>query len=158
MRYLKDGLFCFIFIALTATNVLAWEVTTHQQLTRMAVTGDERAENLDFFVRTFDLGEEDYSKEGKIKLFWDSEQASGSYLYVAEALTSKPSVRENLAVDINLENRYIGLIEAGSILEDTIVSDVGINYTHARFVRHFYDPHKTECYGLHLPGASGTCA
>jgi len=160
MINIKKIIVSIIALATITTNTSAWEVTTHQQLTRMAVISDDRSENLKYFVRTFDLGVEDYSDEGNVTLFWGSEESTGSYIFVAEDLTGRPAVRAKLAVDINLNGNYIGLIEAGSILEDTIVTNTGINYTHARYVRHFYDPHEDECYGLHIAGGTlvGTCA
>lgn len=138
------------------SSVFAYEVTTHQELTRRAIGGENRAENLKFFLRTFNLiGEtasdpsEDYSGVGNITLHWiagalTTVTATGSYHDVTTALTNDPSVN----LQITLPDNYLGTIEAGTILEDSATSTRGIDLTHGRFNRHFYDIHEAGCYGL----------
>lgn len=145
------------------THVFAWEVTTHQQLTRMAM-GD--IANLNFFVKEFELEKEDYSDQGDVKFYLDDlvwkdhlwtlirikESKGKHYLKVAKELTNDNKKLNNI---VSLKENYLGIIESCSILEDMGMEQgqIGLDfYLYARFVNHFYDPHLRGCYSLKEKG------
>ena len=134
-------------------DVGAYEVTTHQELTRRSLVGDSRSENLKFFLRTFDLEDTDYSEEGDITRHWitglvSSIQASGPYRDVADQLTND---HEN-DLNIFIGGDYRGIVETGAILEDTAISVDHFLLDDGRFLRHFYDMHLADqCIGLNAP-------
>ncbi len=137
-----------LFSISLSTNLLAWEVTTHETITKIAVTGSDRVENLNHFIDTFDLRDEDYSTEGNTEFYWaegllGKKLSSSSYIGMIEEINKNYYDNE---IDSNIqEGRYTHLIQAGAILED---AQMGIPITSARFNRHFYDPSKNGCDGL----------
>lgn len=153
---------CVFPLLLITTNSFAWEVTTHETVTKIAVTGDQRAENLKHFVETFGLSDEDYSKEGNAEFYFadglsSDIKLSGTYINIIKDITDPKITKENLVVDESIFNgSYVNLMQAGAILEDTQMKP---SIQHARFNRHFYDPSKAgDCYGMNLSIVKATCA
>ena len=150
MKKLSKYALLILCIMVSWVQVNAYEVNTHQELTNQAISGDQKAENLKFFIRTFNLEDVDYSKEGNGRpLHWivnstTTLTATGSYHNIVDTLTNNQAVKLGIA----LSSDYLGTIEAGAILEDTAISTKGLDITHGRFNRHFYDIHEEGCYGL----------
>ena len=156
-----------------STLLNGWEVSTHETITKIAVNPDDDsvAENLKGFVKTFGLENKVYKNEGKVDFWWTKAgngwwdldifrsknnkltfKLSGTYIGIIDKILEHKNVNiGDIKIDESIrEGKYTNLIQAGSILEDTQMTDSVI---HARFNRHFYDPVKSNlitCDGLGL--------
>lgn len=144
-----------VVLIMFTTSLNAWEVTTHETVTKIAVSGKNRAENLKQFINSFNLEKKKYLDKNfgsNETIYWyeglttASITLSGSYLNKINIIRS---THPEFIIDTAIQQgNYIGLIQAGSILEDTLISKNWHDITSARFNRHFYDPTKNGCYGL----------
>lgn len=118
----------FLLIPLFFTLLNAFEVNTHQAMMRCAITDEcetEGSKNLETFIDNALLRGVDYSNE-------EFEQYDDTYLHYAtigEGLT-------NWNIDF-LGTDYLAMLEAGSILEDSVYPDRAIKGD-GRYNNHFY--------------------
>ncbi len=135
-RLLKQSFIVGILLTFLPLIANAYEVNTHQAITRCAITdkcssnGKVRSENLDNFVKKDALlDQENYGHEVY-------EDYGDYYLHYASKTFEEVKIR------FNHSNSYIDLIEAGSVLEDALWpgSDVIAAGGDGRFSSHFYDP------------------
>jgi len=112
----------------------SYEVTTHQAISQFAIQ-DGRAKNLKNYLKEFNLEDKD-GYTGYIErddgFFFDfgDPELKGTFIEVAIEAFKKKKLKIS-------KSNYQGIIQAGSILEDTYEPRSGAN---GRFLRHFYDP------------------
>ncbi len=123
-----------LFLLLGSSNLFAFEVNTHQAITRCAIMANTNkcetkgAENLNLFVKHTELKNQDYPSQ-KFEKYED-------YTYKQYAEGGKGFKDWKIQVKQN----YLGLIEAGVVLEDAVYfnEDKLAKGGDGRFNNHFY--------------------
>jgi|GEM_PF-3077547 len=111
-----------LVLLITITLAMSWEVNTHQALTMKAL--GKNSANLKGFVKKFDLYNQHYDKQ--IFEYIGLVVSYHTYLNYAKNGTGFT----NWNIDFSNKKHYLQMIEAGSIVEDSI----------GRYLFHFYDP------------------
>jgi len=121
-----------IVILAGISYLYGFEVNTHQAITRCALTTEcsqsGGISNLENFVKHTELKEEDYSNE-------DYEKYHEKYIDYANTGTGFKDWK------IQITPNYLGMIEAGSVLEDSLYHNPARGVYHdgdGRFNNHFY--------------------
>lgn len=112
--------------------LFSFEVNTHQALTRCAITnscGNGKAENLISFVNHASLNTLNASTYESVSF----DGYNKTYEEYVEGKTDSGFDKWNIAINAN----YLGMIEAGSVLEDAVYS-IHDHEGDGRFNNHFY--------------------
>ena len=124
-------------LLLATTSLFGFEVNTHQAITRCAIQegaplcNTHGAKNLNLFVLRSGLLAENYEDE----IFDKYDNTYSNYANSGEGFTN---------YDINVSDTYLGLIEAGSVLEDAVYHNADLSATSllgagdGRFNNHYY--------------------